>query len=206
MTTHRYILSGGHRNTNRGGATGEVHWTYGATVRLRDAIVRRGGKAWIIQEQDGDSDRTDYLNGGLQQAAVHCTKLAPSLGPFDAYISMHYNGGASPGFHAIFPDAPTGGVDVKANNPLDVKLCRTVRDKVGEGRVICAQVPSRAVRVALTPAERQSLAPPPGCISRLWMAIPVGIFAIGRQLPTLGSAVGPLVTVMPAFRPSGAMM
>src|SRR5918994_1935662 len=74
------------------------------------------------------------------------------------------------------------------------------------GGVICPRAPSGAVRVALTPAERQSLAPPPGCISRLWMAIPVGILAIGRQLPTLGSAAGPLVTVMPAFSPSGAMM
>ena len=53
-----------------------------------------------------------------------------------------------------------------------------------EGRVICAQLPSRAVRVALTPAERQSLAPPPGCISMLWIASPSGSSpAAGNCLP-----------------------
>ena len=60
--------------------------------------------------------------------------------------------------------------------------------------------------VAETPAERQSFAPPPGSISMLWICKPVGIFASGRQLPSFGSASGPLWTVMPAFKPSGAMM
>ena len=40
--------------------------------------------------------------------------------------------------------------------------------------MIWAQLPSRAVNVAPTPADRQSLAPPPGCISRLWIDRPVG--------------------------------
>jgi hypothetical protein len=75
-----------------------------------------------------------------------------------------------------------------------------------EGSVSWAYEASRAVSVAETTAERQNLAPPPGCISMLWIRIPFGIFAIGRELPSLGSAVGPLATLIPAFRPSGAMM
>jgi hypothetical protein len=130
VATHRYILSAGHRNTNGGGARNEINWTYPSVVALKDAIEDRGGKAWIVQQEDGDGDASRYVNGGLQQAASTCVKLASKYGPFDAYISSHYNGGASPGFHAIFPDAPTGGVDVKANNPLDVRLCRTIRDRV----------------------------------------------------------------------------
>lgn len=130
MASHRYILSAGHRNTNGGGARNEINWTYPSVVALKSAIEARGGKAWIVQQEDGDSDPSRYLNGGLQQAATKCVSLEKTFGPFDAYISSHYNGGASPGFHAIFPDSPTGGVDVKANNPLDVRLCRTIRDRV----------------------------------------------------------------------------
>jgi len=127
VATHKYILSAGHRNTNRGGARGELAWTYPSAVALKAAIVARGGKAWIIQEEDGDADKT-FFPGGLQQAASKCVELAKKHGPFDAYISSHYNGGASPGFHAIFPDGGTG--DTKADNPLDVKLCRAMRDAV----------------------------------------------------------------------------
>ena len=90
--------------------------------------------------------------------------------------------------------------------PIVARQAAGIRRTSPEGSVIWAQCPSRAVSVAPTPAERQSLAPPPGCISRLWIASPVGIFASGRQLPTFGSAVGPVLTVIPAFSPSGAMM
>src|SRR5205085_6781454 len=57
-----------------------------------------------------------------------------------------------------------------------------------DGRVICAQSASRAVRVALQPAERQIWPPRPGCISTLWTEVPSGIFRSGRQLPTRASA------------------
>lgn len=126
MASHRFILSGGHLNTDGGGARNEINWTYPSVVALKAAIESRGGKAWILQEEDGDSDRTRFP-GGLQAGARRCVELAKKHGPFDAYISSHYNGGASPGFHAIFPD---GSDDAKADNPLDVKLCRTIRDQV----------------------------------------------------------------------------
>ena len=129
MATHRYVLSAGHRNTDKGGAKNEINWTYGATKALQAAIIARGGHAWVIQEEDGDTDDTFCVGRGLQNAAWLCTELAKAVGGVDAYISMHYNGGAAPGFHAIFPDA-WNGVDVKANNPLDVQLCRVIRDKV----------------------------------------------------------------------------
>src|SRR4051812_32969719 len=63
-----------------------------------------------------------------------------------------------------------------------------------DGIVICAQSPSRAVSVALHPADRQICPPRPGVISTLWTDIPSGIRLIGRQLPTRGSTSGPLAT------------
>jgi hypothetical protein len=130
MATHRFILSAGHRNTDRGGARNEINWTYHIWAKSQKASIEaRGGKAWIIQEEDGDNDPSFCVGRGLQNAAQLCVNLAKAVGGVDAYVSGHYNGGASPGFHAIFPDARSG-VDVKANNPLDVRLSRTIRDKV----------------------------------------------------------------------------
>lgn len=129
MASHRFILSGGHRNENRGGARNEINWTYPSVVALKAAIEARGGKAWIVQEEDGDKDPSFCIGRGLQNAAQRCVEIAGKYGPFDAYISSHYNGGASPGFHAIFPDS-WGSGDQKAQNPLDVKLCRAIRDRV----------------------------------------------------------------------------
>lgn len=125
--SHKFILSMGHRNENRGGANNEINWTPGATRALKEAIIARGGEAWIIQEESGSG--SEWYPGGLQSAATACVNLAKTKGPFKAYISMHYNGGASPGFHAIFPDSWSAG-DQKANNPLDVRLCRRIRDAV----------------------------------------------------------------------------
>ena len=76
--------------------------------------------------------------------------------------------------------------------PIVARQAAGIRRTSPEGSVIWAQLPSRAVRTAPTPAERQSLPPPPGCISILWIVKPVGILASGMQLPTLGSASGPL--------------
>ncbi len=124
MASHKFILSAGHRNTNRGGANNEINWTPGATRALRDAIVARGGEAFIIQELRGEND---FINAGLQTVAQMCVTESKTKGPFDAYLSMHYNGGGSPGFHIIFPSA---GTESKATNPVDVELCRKIRDAV----------------------------------------------------------------------------
>jgi hypothetical protein len=129
MPNHRYILSAGHHNTQRGGASGEFEWTYPSCKALKAAIEARGGQAWIIQEEDGDSDPTMFTNGGRQAAAAACVDLASEHGPFDAYISSHYNGGRSPGFHAIHPDG-WHEPDRKKDNPKDVQLCRAIRDRV----------------------------------------------------------------------------
>ena len=57
--------------------------------------------------------------------------------------------------------------------------------------------PNRSARIALlTYADGE----------KRYILQPVGILESGRQLPTLGSAVGPLLTVIPAFKPSGARM
>ena len=75
-----------------------------------------------------------------------------------------------------------------------------------EGRRTCANAPSLAMTCAATPAERTIWPPLPGLISTLWISVPRGMLAIGRQLPGLMSAVGPLITVSPTFRPRGARM
>ena len=46
----------------------------------------------------------------------------------------------------------------------------------------------------------------PGCISMLWISVPTGIFANGRQFPTLISASGPFITVVPTANLFGAII
>lgn len=133
MATHRYILSMGHMNTDGGGAYREQEWTPTVTRKFRDAIIRRGGKAWIIQEEDGDRDPNRSIGRGLQNVAALCVDLARVIDGADAYISMHYEGVGNPavrGFFGIYPDSPYGGVDVLANNPLDYNLCKVLAKHV----------------------------------------------------------------------------
>lgn len=134
MATHRFILSAGHRNTDGGGAAREIEWTYPICVKLKNAIQRRGGKAWIIQEEDGDTDPSFCVGRGLQNAARLCVDLAKAVGGADAYISMHYEGVNNTsvrGFFGIFPDSPyPNDVDVRANNTLDYNLCKVLAKHV----------------------------------------------------------------------------
>lgn len=124
----RGILSMGHHNDNRGGAAGEFDRVDDHARAVKAEIRRRGGLAWIVQEEDGDGNPNDFTAGGLQSAAMKCVDLASKYGPFDVYLSFHHD--SSPGYHAIFPDSPRGGIDVKANNPLDLKVARALRDAV----------------------------------------------------------------------------
>ncbi len=66
--------------------------------------------------------------------------------------------------------------------------------------------PSLAISWMAAPAERPSWPPRPGCSSTLWMTVPIGMFASGRQLPTAISAPGPDSTVIPTVRRLGARM
>lgn len=122
---HRFILAMGHRNADGGGAVGEFAWTPAATRALRDAIKARGGQAWIVQEEDGDSNR-DMYPGGLRAMAAHAVTLNKKYGPFKAYLSMHYNGGGGAGFMAIFPDGQNRTGDAKAQNAVSVELARKI--------------------------------------------------------------------------------
>lgn len=128
VADHIYMLSAGHRNWDRGGAYNEINWTYGSCVFLKQAIEARGGKAYIVQELDSDGDKT-FFAGGLQAAAYKAASLASTLGPFTAYLSSHYNGGASRGAMFIFPDS-WGPGDQKADNPWDVQLCRIFTEEL----------------------------------------------------------------------------
>src|SRR5579872_4570663 len=90
--------------------------------------------------------------------------------------------------------------------PIVARHSLDTRRTSPEGSVTCAHLPSRAVSVALVPALRQIWAPRPGCISRLWIVMPSGMFFIGMQWPTRGSDFCPLMTLSPTLSPSGAMM
>src|SRR5699024_1883501 len=117
MATHQFVLSAGHRNTDGGGAYREFDWTYPQCVLIRDEIERRGDKAWIIQEEDGDTDPTFCVGRGLQNAARLCVDLANAVGGVDAYLSIHYEGVNNTrvrGAFGIFPDA-FSGADVGDN-------------------------------------------------------------------------------------------
>lgn len=138
MANHRYVLSAGHRNYDKGGAWGEYDWTPGATRILAEELRKLGAQVWIVQENDGDNDPT-FTNQGLGRIGGIVGSLDRQHGPIDAFLSIHYNGGGSPGFHAIFPDA--GGLfsavkgytvtdDSKASNPLDVTLARNIAKRV----------------------------------------------------------------------------
>ena len=75
-----------------------------------------------------------------------------------------------------------------------------------EGRRSVAMPPSFAISWMPVPAERPSWPPRPGCSSTLWTTVPTGMFASGRQLPTVMSAPGPDMTVVPTCRRAGARM
>lgn len=132
MATHRYILSAGHRNEDREGAYREIEWTYPQCVLIRDEIKRRGGEAWIIQEEDGDRDPSFCIGRGLQNAAYLCVELAKAVGGVDAYLSLHYEGVGNSsvrGAFGIYPDARSGS-DIGDNNPLDKQMIHNIANRM----------------------------------------------------------------------------
>lgn len=169
MATHRYIISAGHRNTDRGGAYREIDWTYPISVKLKNAIHRRGGKAWIIQEEDGDNDPSFSIGRGLQNVARLCVDLDRAVGGTDAYISMHYEGGPAGGFFGIFPDARSGA-DIGANNPLDKNLIRNIANAV-----VKTGMPKRTVGVV-----------EPGLMSERQTGVGAQGWRLGEFVGTLG--------------------
>src|SRR5260370_16120348 len=58
--------------------------------------------------------------------------------------------------------------------PIVARHSALTRRTSPDRSVTCAHFPSRAVKVALVPALRQILPPPPGCLSRLWIDMPSG--------------------------------
>lgn len=179
--THRFDVSAGHRNYDKGGAIGEYDWTYGCADAIRDAIEARGGGAVIVQEQDGDGD-PDFFAGGLQAAARYCVSpIAAKLGPPLAYISCHYNGYPA-GFHAIFPHARTGA-DIKANNPLDVRLC---------------EVLVKHIRKTGTVATLGWTAHSPGVMSEVETGVGAKGFRLGEMVGTMGYRTTTARTILEA--------
>ena len=75
-----------------------------------------------------------------------------------------------------------------------------------EGSRSVAYLPSFATSWIAVPAERPSWPPRPGVSSTLWMVVPVGMLASGRQLPGAMSASGPDETTSPTLIRAGARM
>lgn len=114
-------------NSDRGGAQGEIGWTYPMCRKTKAAIERRGGRAWIIQDEDGDGVPGDSPRRGLQAVARLCVNLAGAVGGVDAYLSMHYEGAGS-GVRGYFGIHADGYNDTKAMNPLDVQMIENIAD------------------------------------------------------------------------------
>jgi hypothetical protein len=119
----------GHRNTGRGGARDEIHWTPKASRMLQRRAKARGMIAELIQEHDGDKE-PDWSNTDRQTAAKRgVAAIEKRHGNVDVVIFMHYNGGGAPGAHFIHPDGWTAPYR-KVDNPGDVRLCRRIKNHV----------------------------------------------------------------------------
>lgn len=125
---HIYAISMGHRNDHKGGARGEFDWTPGASRALADALRAVGATVYIVHEHDGDND-PNFTHRGLDSIGHIVCDIDRQYGPLTAYLSMHYNGGAAAGFHAIFPDGWDDG-DTKADNPRDVATAKAICERV----------------------------------------------------------------------------
>ena len=119
----------GHRNTGRGGARDEIHWSPGAARALQRRARARGIVAELIAEHDND-DEPDWSNTDRQSAArIGVRNIERIHGTVDVVIFMHYNGGGAPGAHFIHPDGWTAPFR-KRDNPGDVRLCRRIKNHV----------------------------------------------------------------------------
>lgn len=119
----------GHRNTGRGGARDEIHWTPGAARALQRRARARGMIAELIAENDGDND-PDWSNTDRQTAATRgVTAIEKKHGRVDVIVFQHYNGGGAAGAHFLHPDGWSAGL-TKADNMGDVRMCRHIKNAV----------------------------------------------------------------------------
>src|SRR5699024_11379284 len=101
--------------------------------------------------------------------------------------------------------APTGLGPRRAQRVFFFQAEDGIRDRNVTGVQTCA-LPIFASSWMLVPAERASLAPPPGRSSTAWIVVPFGMLRSGRLLPTLMSADGPLSMLEPWPTRFGARM
>src|SRR5688572_20591666 len=111
-------------------------------------------------------------------------------------------------FHRMRPALPQLMFDCSALpiSPTVARQRMSTRRISPEGIRSVAYAPSRPSSWIPTPAERASLAPPPGRSSTPWTVVPTGMLRSGRLLPGLMSAPTPDSTRSPCFRSFGARM
>ncbi len=141
----KWIINYGHRDATGGGTMNpqqgntERERTDDVGIAVRDAIRRSGGRAFVVQEMDGDADNT-VLKKSLDWVGKTAVEIDRRYGPVNGYLSIHFEGSTSPGVFAIVPDsrgllsyatkAPDPG-DEWANNPLDEKFGERLANRVG---------------------------------------------------------------------------
>jgi hypothetical protein len=143
----------GHRNTGRGGASGEYDWTPSAARALQRRARARGMIAELIQEFDSDNDPSYSQTDRMTAATRGAKAIAAKHGRLDVIVFQHYNGGPAAGAHFLFPDGWVSPVTA-AENPGDIRLARLMATGVKQtGTVSLLAWPDRGPGVM---SERES--------------------------------------------------
>src|SRR6188474_1599438 len=124
----------------------------------------------------------------------------PPCGWSTGFMTTPRTVGRTP-FHRMRPALPQLMFDCSAlpTSPTVARQRTSTLRISPEGRRSWAYLPSRATSWMDEPAERASLAPPPGRSSTAWMTVPSGMLRSGRLLPGLMSAPGPFSTRSPCL-------
>ena len=133
----------GHRNLDKGGASGEFEWTPGAARALQRRAQARGMIADLLQELDGDDDPNFSHLDRMTAAARGVNAVIKLRGRCDVVIFMHYNGGSAAGAHFLHPDGWDRGLS-KSDNMGDVRMCRAIARHVGETGTVSLLTPKWA--------------------------------------------------------------
>jgi hypothetical protein len=145
LTQPPYVLvDAGHREAGTGGSDAnpvERDLTDDMAESYVSALRQAGYRAdWFQRDVDRDSLPRD-TQGSLDTVALGANAwLGQQPNTNLVFVSCHYNGAHSP-FHVIYPDEtglttayPGGapGYDTAANNPLDVRVTKTIADELAK--------------------------------------------------------------------------
>lgn len=150
----KVLLSGGHRNTTRGGAYREIDWTMPVTRKLAAAFRKAGWTADILQELDGDND-PNFQHANLDHVGQKAVQLDKTRGPYGLFFSQHYEGVAVSGCFGIPPGSQSADRqlisfrtrirdnELLSGNGADLAFCRIASAKVAGVKVNGRSIPQR---------------------------------------------------------------